>query len=429
MTANTDCRILLVDDTEAIHEDFRKILAPALPASALDGLEAELLGGEQPLPAAARFALDSAFQGQEGVALAEAALRAGQPYALAFVDMRMPPGWDGLRTIEQLWRTDPRLQIVLCTAYSDHPLDALRTRLDPRDRLLVLKKPFDVIEVMQLACTLTAKWELARRTADYTASLERAVRELRATEGELRRTNRELDGFVHSAAHDLRSPLIAMGLYSSLLSQEFGSQVSPKAQHYLGRMRTAAAAGERLVEGLGVLARVARARLRPEAVDLSAIVRGMLAELQAAEPGRRVAVHVEDGLRANADRPLLQVALRHLLDNAWKFSSRQPQARIDVGAERGEGGCVFFVRDNGSGFDPAYVEKLFEGIQRLHAADEFSGAGVGLVTAGRIIARHGGRIWAESRPGEGATFRFTLAGPPPLGAWGEPGAHATGATP
>src|SRR5919197_1744915 len=162
MTTRDNRRILLVDDMPAIHEDFRKILVYAAAVSDLDEDEALLFGTPKRTPAA-RFELDSAYQGAEAVDKVRASLLADLPYALAFVDMRMPPGWDGIETVERLWQEDPKLQIVLCTAYSDYSWTEVLTRLDVRDRLLILKKPFEAVEVYQLAHALTTKWDMTRQ--------------------------------------------------------------------------------------------------------------------------------------------------------------------------------------------------------------------------------------------------------------------------
>lgn len=176
MNAPQNRRILLVDDMPTIHEDFRKILTPLTPINAeLNDLEAALFG-DKPKVVAAVFELDSAYQGQQALVKVQSALEAGLPYAMAFVDMRMPPGWDGVETIEHLWQADARLQIVICTAYSDTSWDAVLTRLKVRDRLLILKKPFDAIEVFQLANTLTAKWEMTQQANLEMSELEAAVR-------------------------------------------------------------------------------------------------------------------------------------------------------------------------------------------------------------------------------------------------------------
>ena len=158
-------RILIVDDNRTIHEDFRKILAARADTGALDRAEAELLGtplNEAPAPEAEVFDLDSAYQGQEAWEMVKAAVASGSRYAMAFVDMRMPPGWDGVETIAKMWDTDPGIQVVICTAYSDYSWEEIIRKLGHVDRLLILKKPFDTVEVCQLACALTQKWHLAK---------------------------------------------------------------------------------------------------------------------------------------------------------------------------------------------------------------------------------------------------------------------------
>jgi two-component system NtrC family sensor kinase len=187
MNPRQNRRVLLVDDMPAIHEDYLKSLGSAA-ASGLDEDE-ELLFGTPTNTTAVRFEPDSAYQGAEAVEKVRAAVQAGHPYAMAFIDMRMPPGMDGVETIERLWQEDPRLQIVLCTAYSDHSWTEVLRRLNVRDRLLILKKPFDAIEVYQLASALTAKWEMAKQASFRTSVLEQVVEE-RTTE--LRRANEQL---------------------------------------------------------------------------------------------------------------------------------------------------------------------------------------------------------------------------------------------
>ena len=164
MSEPPNLRILLVDDMPSIHADFRKILAPVAVTTDLDADEA-LLFGEPTAAASVGFEMDSAYQGVEALEKVRAAQLAGRPYAMAFIDMRMPPGWDGVETVEHLWLADPRLQIVFCTAFSDYSWAQVLTRLDVRDRLLILKKPFDAIEVYQFANTLTAKWRMTEQAA------------------------------------------------------------------------------------------------------------------------------------------------------------------------------------------------------------------------------------------------------------------------
>jgi two-component system, NtrC family, sensor kinase len=399
-------RVLVIDDAPSIHQDFRKILESPPGGADLDETESELFG------LAARphgFEVDSAYQGREGLRMVEAALGQGRPYAMAFVDMRMPPGWDGVETVERIWQADPHLQIVICTAYSDHPWDEVLARLDVQDRLLIVKKPFDMIEVSQLARTLTAKWSLARQAAAQVNALERNVQNLRVTEAALRHSNHELEAFAHSVSHDLRSPLTVMSAFSSLLAAELEDIPGGKARHYLDRIRNSAAVSEQLIEGLLSLTRIARAGMSIERIDLSALARQLLETMVRVAPQRRVEVTIEPGLVACADPLLIQMALKELLENAWKFTGGVEPARIEFGRAPGEDDpAVFYVRDNGNGFDMAYADKLFHTFQRLHPTDQFPGNGIGLVRASRVIARHGGRVWAGSAINQGSTFYFTL---------------------
>jgi two-component system NtrC family sensor kinase len=187
MTVQQNRRVLLVDDMPAIHEDYRKSLSGGT-ASGLDEDEALLFGASRRANSIC-FETDSAFQGAEAIDKARAAAQAGRPYALAFIDMRMPPGMDGVETIERLWQEDPALQVVLCTAYSDHSWTDVLNRLNVRDRLLILKKPFDAIEVYQLASALTAKWEMTKQALFRTSVLEEVVEE---RTNELKQANEQL---------------------------------------------------------------------------------------------------------------------------------------------------------------------------------------------------------------------------------------------
>ena len=408
MTSRSNRRILLIDDTPSIHEDFRKILQPEQPPRELDATAAALFGGT-PEPERCRFEVDSAYQGREGLARVEASMATGLPYAMAFVDMR-------IETIEHLWQVDPNLQVVICTAHADHPWEEVLARLDVRDRLLIVKKPFDMIEVNQLARTLTAKWDLARQAESNVNELQQALQELKVTESALRRSNRELEEFAHSLSHDLRSPLSVMSAFGGLLAQELADNADPKVRHYLSRIKASAALGEELIEDLLFLDRVSRLPLCIEPVDLSALAHRLVEEHRSAEPQRDVVIKVEDDMWVSADRRLAQVVLGQLIDNAWKFSAVRQHAHIEIGVDRAaDADPVFFVRDNGSGFDPAYAGKLFRIFQRLHTHQNLPGTGAGLVTVRRAIDRHGGKVWADAHSGEGATFRFTLPATPQPG--------------
>jgi signal transduction histidine kinase len=401
-------RILLIDDMPSIHEDFRKVLTPTRGSASLDEAEGVLFGAA----AAPRsvLELDCASSGEEGLRLLRAAAFEGRPYALAFVDMRMPAGWDGVRTIEELWREDSQLQVVICTAYSDNPLEQALGRLGSPDRLLVLKKPFDPIEVTQLARALLAKRRLAHQATTHLANLERVLREVQEAASELRRRNHELE----NVSQNLRSPLVAIGMLSALLSQELRGHRGDKVADYLEQLREGARCGEQLIDGVLSLTDIAVADLVGEPLDLTQMARDLMDEQREGHPQRQVSASVQDGLRAWGDSRLVRVAVRHLLSNAWKFTSRQKAAAITFGANPGpEGEPVFFVRDSGCGFDAALAGNLFRKFQRLHEPGEFPGGGVGLVAVGRIVERHGGQVWADSRPEQGTTVYFTLPTPVP----------------
>ena len=234
---------------------------------------------------------------------------------------------------------------------------------------------------------------------------------------ELEMANRELESFAYSVSHDLRSPLSTIHAFSQLVVKIDGDQVSEKGKHYLKRIGVGVKYMGDLIEGLLTLSQVTRKQIESEPVDLSQIARRIGNDHREREPGRQAEFHIQDGLSAQGDARLLSLLLQNLLGNAWKFTSREPLARIEVGIEQGfDGNTVFFVRDNGAGFDMAFAPKLFGTFERLHSPEEFSGTGIGLATVKRVIDRHAGRVWAESLPNQGASFFFTLgrkSGPPP----------------
>jgi signal transduction histidine kinase len=233
--------------------------------------------------------------------------------------------------------------------------------------------------------------------------------------GQLQAANRELEAFTYSVSHDLRAPLRSIDGFSQALLEDYGERLDGQGREFLQRVRRASQRMAQLIDDLLKLSRITRGELVREPVDLSQLVGSVVEELRQAEPGRRVEVVIQGGVRAEGDARLLRVALENLFGNAWKFTSRREQARIEfgtagsVGLGRGQADrTVFFVRDNGAGFDPAYAAKLFGVFQRLHLPAEFPGTGIGLATVQRIIHRHRGRIWAEGAVDEGATFLFTL---------------------
>lgn len=235
--------------------------------------------------------------------------------------------------------------------------------------------------------------------------LERLLRERTM---QLSMAQRELEAFTYSVAHSLRAPLRGMNGFAKILLDEHSAGLEQDALDCLHRIQGNAVLMGQLIDGLLALARVARGSLEPETVDLSSLARDAAAEHAAQEPDRAVQLVVCDGLRAQVDRTLARMLFHSLLANAWKFTSKVSRASVEVGCTQLYGERVYFVRDNGVGFNMAYANKLFVPFQRLHGPREFPGVGIGLAACQRIVARHGGRMWAESREGEGAAFFFTL---------------------
>jgi PAS domain S-box-containing protein len=233
--------------------------------------------------------------------------------------------------------------------------------------------------------------ELERRVLQRTAELEA--------------TTRELDAFAYSVSHDLRAPLRSVAGFSEVLLEDYAGVLDEAGQGYLNRIAANAARMARMIDDLLNLSRASRVELRREQADVGAIAREVAEDLREADPDRKVDIDVADGLSADGDPHLIRLVLQNLLGNAWKFTGATPDARITVSAD----GPVFAVRDNGAGFDMRYVGRLFDPFQRLHSATEFEGTGIGLAIVQRIVQRHGGRIWAQSEPGQGASFFFTLA--------------------
>jgi len=255
---------------------------------------------------------------------------------------------------------------------------------------------------------------LEKARAEIAMANEQLERRVRERTAELELANQELEAFSHSIAHDLRSPLTAIDGFSYLLVDECRGKVSDQAMESLRFISQASSRMNELTNDLLRLARANRAEMSMREVDISALSTAILQDLQAAQPERRAEFVVAPGMVATGDFGLLRIVIENLLGNAWKYTGKKEQTRIEFGVEHGDGAPVFFVRDNGAGFDMASAGKLFSTFCRLHSATEFAGTGIGLSTVQRIIARHGGRIWAEAAEGRGATFFFTLGASSPM---------------
>ena len=315
-----------------------------------------------------------------------------QPPDLVLSDVMMP-GLDGYGLLRAL-RDHPRtsqIPVVLLSARAGEEalLEGLETGADD-----YLVKPFSARELLARVQT---HLELARLRRQWAAELETA--------------NRELEAFSHSVSHDLRAPLRAIDGFSEVLQSDHASQLDDEGRQYLERIRTATHRMGQLIEDLLSLSRVTRAPLSHDRVDLTDVARQTFADLEGREPHRKVAARVSDGLVVQGDPRLLRVMMENLLGNAWKFTSKQRAALVEFDKIERDHETVFFVRDNGAGFDMEYAAKLFKPFQRLHSEADFDGTGIGLTTVHRVVTRHGGRVWAEATPGQGATFYFTIGEP------------------
>lgn len=267
----------------------------------------------------------------------------------------------------------------------------------------------DVDVAREVADQLAVALQQARLHAQvqrYAAELEARVAERTAR---LMEINAELEAFASSVSHDLRAPLRSIDGFSQILLEDYADRLDAKGQDYLQRVRRATQHMGELIDALLMLSRVTQVELQCEPLDLSALAQTIAAELQQHEPARQVEFVIAEELQVSGDPRLLRVVLENLLGNAWKYTAKHAQARLEVGAiSQPDGRLAYFVRDDGAGFDMAHADKLFRLFQRLHGPSEFAGTGVGLVTVQRIIHRHGGRVWAEAAVEQGTTVYFTL---------------------
>lgn len=259
---------------------------------------------------------------------------------------------------------------------------------------------------MELASRSEEVFALNRELSEANATLEARVAERTR---ELQASNQELEAFSYSVSHDLRAPLRTIDGFSLALKEDFADCLNEEGQDYINRVRGGVQRMGQLIDALLQLSRVTRADVQREKVDLSQLAILVFNELKLSDPGRDVEFTVQPDVMVTGDGRLLRIALENLLGNAWKFTSKTEHPRIEFGSGERDGQVIYFIRDNGAGFDMQYVDRLFTAFQRLHGDRDFKGSGIGLATVSRIIRRHHGTIHAESQPGQGAMFYFTLA--------------------
>jgi light-regulated signal transduction histidine kinase (bacteriophytochrome) len=250
--------------------------------------------------------------------------------------------------------------------------------------------------------------EVGQFVTEALSPFEMTHRGFREAHERLESAYRELESFSYSVSHDLRAPLRTISAFTHALADDLKFQLDDKSRDHLRRVLAAAARMSDLIDALLELSQISRASLGRHKVDLSQLAHGIVEDLRRRDVTRKLSAEIAPDLVVEADGRLLRIALENLIGNAWKFTGNITQPKVTVGMEERGGERVFFVRDNGAGFDMAYAERLFTPFQRLHSAREFAGTGIGLATVRRVIERHGGHIWAESAIGQGATFFFTL---------------------
>ena len=334
--------------------------------------------------------------------------------AVILLDVKMP-GMDGFETATLIRERDRsrHTPIIFLTAADKSHTQAVRGySVGAVDYLVKPVVPEFVRSKVAVFVELAKKTDLLRRQTELLRASEQAARELAGEQAELVRDlehkNRELESFSYAVSHDLRAPLRRIESFTRAVLETQEPRIDDEGRRFLDRIRESSREMSQLIDDVLYLSRVTRADLREQEVDLSALVAHAVDRLRESAPERPIEVRIRPGVVVTGDGQLLRIAVENLVQNAWKFTGREPSPRLEFGVTTASGEPSYFVRDNGAGFDMAYVDRLFGPFQRLHLADEFPGSGIGLATVQRIIHRHGGRVWAEGMVGQGATFHFTI---------------------
>ena len=441
-------RVLVIDDNRAIHDDFRKILTGGTSGVApdYDGATGALFGDTPVSEESGEFEVDSAYQGQEGLEMVRRAARDGRPYALAFVDVRMPPGWDGVETIAHLWEEDPDLQAVVCTAFADYSWDEMVAKLGRSDQLLILKKPFDEVEVRQLAWAMTAKWDLTRRARHELREVERMVeartREIMRAHDDLYELNQELataqavaeaanrskSQFLANMSHEIRTPMTAILGFANLWSDDLSG--CTRCADHAGCAKRAGVAeavqtirrnGEYLISLINDildLSKIEAGRMTVERIDCSPcqLVAEVASLVRPRTEAKGLSFKTEYGSpipdKIQTDPTRLRQILINLLGNGIKFTEagevRLVTTLVDDGAEPL---LQFDVVDTGIGLTDEQAAGLFQTFCQADSSTtrRFGGTGLGLTISKRLAGLLGGDVTvAESRPGRGTRMKLTV---------------------
>jgi len=344
----------------------------------------------------------------------------GAAYQLALRDFLSAPSETALAQAYDLGRRalDQGLGVVdWATVHAEALTEVDRSAVP--DDWLAHANAFFLESLSPFEMTQRGYAENNRWLARLNHELRAEISEKERLAGQLRESNAELEAFSYSVAHDLRAPLRHIAAFSQILEDTHGPVLGDDGKTTIGRIRRGVQRMTELIDGLLVLSRVVRASTTSQTLDLAPTAWAIIERLRDLEPGRVVDVQLADTIPARGDHKLLVVVLENLLGNAWKFTSKKAQARIEFGVDLEQKPPVYFVRDDGAGFDVTRADNLFGVFQRFHTAETFPGTGIGLATVQRVVRRHGGKIWAAAQPGAGATFFFTLA-PEPSSAGGAP---------
>jgi signal transduction histidine kinase len=420
-------RVLVIDDTPSIHQDFHRLLSSDEEGASLAELRASLFGAQPSRPKGYRFEVDSAFQGEEGLRRVGAALKEGRPYSVAFVDVRMPPGMDGVETTERLWREDPDLQVVLCSAYTDYSWEDVVQRLGISQRLLILHKPFKTMEVRQIAHALAEKWELLRRDRGRLADLEQANARLRRETEERMRLELQLaqaqklealGRLAVGLAHEVNNPLSFIMANLNHVHRELkalaATQPAGNVEELQESCHDALHGCERIQRLVQDVRGFSRGSSRPMApVDLDVVLEDALAMANLAQvPGLRVERELCPVPPILADEHGLGQVFLNLIINALHAVANgpaEPRLRVATGLQA-DGRVWVEVQDNGRGIAPENLGRVFEPF--FTTKPPGVGTGLGLFICHGIITGFGGELSVESQPGQGATFRVLLPAAP-----------------
>ncbi len=419
-------RILVIDDSESIHEDFRTILGSSdANAANLHETKSAIFGNASNLSKQISFEIDSAFQGQEGLEKVRQALHEGRPYAMAFVDIRMPPGWDGVETIKRIWKEYPELQVVICTAYSDYDWNDLIAKLGQTEQLLILKKPFDNVEVYQLASALTEKWylskqarlkhkELERIVEQRTHQVEEANKELTIALEKAQRAEKAKGEFLANMSHEIRTPMNAIIGFGDILADEELTDeqrccvhsICESGRHLLG-----------VINDILDFSKIEAGKLDVQTSECS--LKYLFAKIEsmmqpaALEKGLKFEIRENKGLPTNicTDPTRLEQCLINLISNAIKFTEEgHVCVKVSLEDKNNQPYIRFDVSDTGVGIPPEKQEKVFELFTQADGSTsrKYSGTGLGLTITRRLAELLGGELTLTSEQGGGSVFSLTI---------------------